>query len=465
MSFAECNIFPEGSRKWKICRGEALLSEAKIDSYRVSWGMDRLFGEQTKRIKLPAEYKVPEFFFHGTSVGESETRRKLYGPGTELLAIYEASKIPTCDACKELAQDMNDWGIEGCRSRLDEIVADILPRAKAWIDNEYPWSSFFVPDVLEEFGIEVKIRRDVRRAIAAAEETITQRLKRREHPQTGKPIIAIGCSTCGGGDAWNQRRGGVAPTADQTKRYNAVMAEPNPAPDPFTGTPVLHFGGHLWPVKGYWQRHADAWNKLAEMIEGRCVVGVVTDGESDSFETVRKALTDRIELFEAPNTPEGENPTFAHFQQTMPRGQNDVFLYAHGKGCRQRTFNSKAIDLWIEMMYAVLFDHKNIITQMANGYKMVGAVRMFGEDPHQPQFGWHYAGTFWALRAKYFPGTVVQPVYGGVEAWPGQNFPASECRCEFLDNIALRALYLDKYMMKQRPLFEQWKERNASSRV
>ncbi len=461
MSFAECNIFTEGSRKWKICRGEALLSEAKIDSYRVSWGMERLFQDQPQSRISTAEYKVPEFVFHGVSVGESETRRKLYGPGTELLAIYEAAKIPTCDACKELAQDMNDWGIEGCRSKLEEIIADILPRAKAWVDDEYPWATFFVPDVFEEFGIEVKIRRDVNKAINAAEATITDRLKKRENPQTGKPIVAHGCSTCGGGDAWNQRRGGVAPTADQTKRYNSVMAEPKPSPDPFTDTPVLHFGGHLWPVKGYWQRHADAWNRLSEMINGKLVVGVVTDRESDSIATVRSALSDKIELFEAPNTPEGENPTFARFQETMPRGQNDVFLYAHGKGCRKRTFESKAIDLWIEMMYAVLFDHKNIVTQMASGYKMVGAFRMFGEDPHQPQFGWHYAGTFWALRAKYFPGTVVQPVYGGVEAWPGQNFQASECKCEFLDNIALRALYLDKYMMKQRPLFEKWKESNA----
>lgn len=59
------------------------------------------------------------------------------GPGTELLGIFKSDPIgkhaTSCPACLQLAQQMNQWGPAGCRERMDEIVEDILPRAKDWI--------------------------------------------------------------------------------------------------------------------------------------------------------------------------------------------------------------------------------------------------------------------------------------------------------------------------------------------
>jgi hypothetical protein len=264
------------------------------------------------------------------------------------------------------------------------------------------------------------------------------------------------------GDAWTAGGTAKGPTANQTRNYNDVKDCPPPTPDPFTEPPTLHFGAHLWPIRGYWQRHADAWNKLASMITGKCVVIVVTDDTTSPVEEVRAALDPRIEIVTAGNTPHGENPSFTLLQQIMPRGQNDIFLYAHGKGVRERTFNSKAIDLWIDWMYeSVIFSHDRVIKHMNAGYKMVGSFRMFGLAQTDPQRGWHYAGTFFAVRAKYLPGTRVQDRYGGVENWPGQNFNASECYCEFMDNVAMRTLYLDSFMQNQKPFFDDWKKKYA----
>jgi hypothetical protein len=57
------------------------------------------------------------------------------GPGTELSQELERLGISSCQACKGLARLMNGWGPDGCRSRMDEIVADVLPRARAWFDH------------------------------------------------------------------------------------------------------------------------------------------------------------------------------------------------------------------------------------------------------------------------------------------------------------------------------------------
>lgn len=46
--------------------------------------------------------------------------------------IQEIWNLSPCQACNDLAEQMNAWGVDGCRSRLDEIVANIKPRAVKW---------------------------------------------------------------------------------------------------------------------------------------------------------------------------------------------------------------------------------------------------------------------------------------------------------------------------------------------
>ena len=49
--------------------------------------------------------------------------------------------MPACQACYDLAVKMNAWGVAGCRQRMDEIVDDILPRAREWWAQSTPWTS------------------------------------------------------------------------------------------------------------------------------------------------------------------------------------------------------------------------------------------------------------------------------------------------------------------------------------
>ena len=45
-----------------------------------------------------------------------------HGPGTELVAILRKLGAPECDRCKEYAQQMNRWGVEGCKALRQEII-------------------------------------------------------------------------------------------------------------------------------------------------------------------------------------------------------------------------------------------------------------------------------------------------------------------------------------------------------
>lgn len=84
------------------------------------------------------------------------------GPGTELLTIIHEltdGKIPPCQKCTDLARRMNEWGPDGCREHLREIVDDILPRAEKWLTAEAEAGSWLAslkvnaPDFAKRAGI------------------------------------------------------------------------------------------------------------------------------------------------------------------------------------------------------------------------------------------------------------------------------------------------------------------------
>lgn len=85
-----------------------------------------------------------------------------FGPGTELLKLYSERGIPSCQQCHDLAASMNAWGVDGCRERLEELVADILPRAREWASHG--WLTWLTPDV----ALKAVITSDVETAIANA---------------------------------------------------------------------------------------------------------------------------------------------------------------------------------------------------------------------------------------------------------------------------------------------------------
>lgn len=223
-------------------------------------------------------------------------------------------------------------------------------------------------------------------------------------------------------------------------------------PDPFTEGPVTHLGVHLWPVAPIqgmqhpWMWHINNWNEVAEQVNGRCLIGVVQDKHSVDISVVKALLHPKFEVFAVPQDGEGENHTFRRLLQELPHGNDDILLYCHGKGVRhyskRNPRQAPAVKLWTELLYeTVVFNRDRIEEKLAEGYKAFGSFRCFSDDSKVLKNQWYYSGTFLAVRLKHVHDKKVKKIYGGVEHFLGDHFPAKDCWVEAFDECGVAAEY------------------------
>lgn len=188
----ECEKY--SGRMRTICEGTADLPLHKINAYRGRWGLPALDGSEVPspspivsakqpvprdkrppaRLTKPQQRSInkkPDGKHHHKCGGcgggkRAQKKPKLngYGPGSQLLKLW--ADMPHCDACEQLAAQMDAWGKAGCTQRFDEIVADILPRAKTWMTENKPWvhkilSITSTENVALRLGISLKVRKAI----------------------------------------------------------------------------------------------------------------------------------------------------------------------------------------------------------------------------------------------------------------------------------------------------------------
>lgn len=363
-------------------------------------------------------------------------------PGDELERLLSKfGKIKTENvtcSCSTLKDEMNNNGVEWCK---ENATARIVPQIIKNIDlirddlSKQEWqvaAAITTAAVLPESLVAATLKRLVLRAIKNAETAFSARNKGKNN----KPSLP------------NKSKYHAKELSQSQKAlYRECQSKPRPSPDPFYGVPVVHFIAHLWPVVGNWEWHVDNWNEIAESINGSCIVTVVTDDSAVTAADVKARLSDRFTVNTARNTPGGENPSFSSMLPEIPKGNDDVFLYAHGKGVRSHTFDSESVRIWTQMMYeTILFNVPKVLAKLAEGYKCFGSFRTFGTMPLSPTNKWHYSGTFFAVRAKHVGAVKVKSGYGGVEAWPGDTFKPEDAWCEFTDCAQLKLGYDIKAM-------------------
>jgi len=68
-----------------------------------------------------------------TGISQASTPRQAGGPGTELKAIFAEMGVKEEEGCgcNALAAQMDQWGVEGCEKRRDEILGLLVARAGA----------------------------------------------------------------------------------------------------------------------------------------------------------------------------------------------------------------------------------------------------------------------------------------------------------------------------------------------
>ena len=206
----ECDRIPVGHLR-SICEGTTGLPLDKVNAYRERWGLRPLAEIATVPATASQRPSSAVVARSGTQVARrvgggcrscggrkqaqptSIPRTDGFGPGSKLLAIYEAAGMPHCEECLKLAARMDEWGVAGCRKRLREIVDDILPRAKEWVAEHKPWMHRLAAGVgIESTALRLAINRDVRRAIASSEAEQKQRLRTPQANMAAvRPFLAV----------------------------------------------------------------------------------------------------------------------------------------------------------------------------------------------------------------------------------------------------------------------------------
>lgn len=155
----ECEKFT--GRLRQLCDGTAELPTARINAYREKWGLAPL-----------TDADRPDDVTREALTVRREVRHlNGWGPGSRLVARYKERGVPACQACHELACKMDALGPDGCVEQRKALIADILPRAKEWIEQQKPWvASLFgiAPDAVEDFVLSRRIGSDIDWAIEQA---------------------------------------------------------------------------------------------------------------------------------------------------------------------------------------------------------------------------------------------------------------------------------------------------------
>lgn len=228
----ECLQFPAGSHRRAICDGTAALSLAKVNAYRRRWGLHELTAVERPEVPArpvihagtpppPRKQRTASVSSCGSCSGTpsrvpSDTSPVPQGgPGTELQRRWAEQGYPHCDACTALARQMDRWGAYECRQRLEQIVADILPRAQQWVAEQRPWVAGLLRlSHLSAAVITRVITQEVLAAIATAEQQCAVHVQLPPPPQSVRRVVIMA-----GGAA--QRWAGACP-----KQLAQVDGEP-----------------------------------------------------------------------------------------------------------------------------------------------------------------------------------------------------------------------------------------------
>ena len=199
---------------------------------------------------------------------------------------------------------------------------------------------------------------------------------------------------------------------------------------------------HVWPVKGsLWKWNIEQLLQRIDIFNGRRLISIFHDEHSEDPDTVKGLLDGHgCEFLMTPNDPRGEAAVFGTLLEKLRSTETDgLTFYAHAKGVKYGPTASRPVHRWAETLYRVNLDDWVSVKAELNQYAMTGAFKMLGRfTAHHNVEDWHYSGTFfWFRNADVFSREYrnVPNFYGGVEAWPGVMFSASETGCVFLNGV------------------------------
>ena len=282
---------------------------------------------------------------------------------------------------------------------------------------------------------------------------------------------------CGG---CQKRRDALNRAVPFTRPKTAIAAKGPPARIVGQGPPIdslslnnatRHLTFHIWPVKdfGAWQWNCDRLLANANIFNGRRIVAIAADSQSDTPEMVKEYLagfTD--EVIVVPNdTKLREVATWLPMLKLLEPYQSadDVTFSCHAKCVRHRITadnEGSTVFRWTQAMWE-LCSRWDIVQPLLENAATVGAFRRFGPHSHKEGFGpWHFSGTFywWRNRDSFRRNWTYAPQkMFGTEAWPGILFREDESAVIACDKVG--DLYkLDYWLKEIEPQLAVWRAKH-----
>jgi len=202
---------------------------------------------------------------------------------------------------------------------------------------------------------------------------------------------------------------------------------------------------HLYPKKeSIWRWHVDRLLEYRSAWNGRRIITVVMDKETESKAVVTEAL-ERLDAevsFERNDRELGETRLFIEtLGRLESRDPDEATFYAHAKGVTRTGKQVDAIRDWCRAMYILNLESIPSIERLLQKYPAIGCFR------HAIKHGgssWCYAGTFfWLKHRDLFMRNwrrIEKSLYG-VEGYPGMHFRWGEMGRLTQDNVGPQWLY------------------------
>lgn len=459
----------KGAELFARCKGTSSRPDCGL-AYWNAWEL----GKASAKITQETPILNPPGFCSGTPV-EIVTFKSSVGDQLAAIIKRETGKDIPCADCARDIEKLNSMTIEECRHAKSTYVANIYGRSFKFASPIQ--MAELIADKICHTGIaEATIGKWFEEAVDTGGEPKKAQPAAVQNEDLER-LRALGVRAAEAKAARKRNPRIVVqqpvPTEDQNAAYRAAMAAVKIEHKPFDGPVVWNLIYHIYPVRGAWEWHAERVNDLLLTINGKAIIGIVTDDTTATLDEVKTLIPDsRVIWIQNENIPEtgdlalrgkpfGEVATFEQALPMLADTGDSITIYAHAKGVRSHTKHCEAVRLWTEMMYEVLFAQAETIAAMEQGFDFFGAFRTFGFRPFRPKYGWHFSGTCFSFRTRVaFDGNTpvpVQQVYGGVEAWPGDVSPAHKAFCSFEDNSPwLRQYSLDLMYPKVVDRQMQW---------
>lgn len=248
-------------------------------------------------------------------------------------------------------------------------------------------------------------------------------------------------------------------------------------PLPFTGPVVRHLLYHIYPFDDVvWKWNLDELARRLDLFNGRRIVSIVTDHQSDSADDVRRYLGDSFEYIESKNsTSAGEHVSFVKLLSRLESTDvNECVFYAHAKGVTRRKKVRPpygmwpAIQQWASAAYETCLDYWPLVREQLQQYAMSGSFQWRENVLHRPHYhGHHYSGTFWWFRSAHVYSRCwdrVEQGFYAAESWPGYQFKQDDVGNLFTMQSGAnlyRAEYWDKVLS---PALADWRRRHSEYR-